>query len=265
MPQSTLPPTPHNDVNAALEDLSSSIVTALSSSFVGLYLGGSLALGDFDPKKSDIDFICVTAGDLSSEDIAALDKMHNAHWSSNNEWIKRLDGSYVPLQVVREWSSESRPYPFVEGEEFRVTIQGSALIQRYIVREYGVIVAGPNPKSFIESIDRDRLRSAQGDLLVRWWEPVLGDPGWLEQIQQQRFAVLTMCRALYTLEYGDVASKPLAGKWAKKTVEDEWTSLIDWALASAPDTDSNYLTRVLEFIEYVLQYGRRHHFSAMKG
>ena len=90
MPHYTLSPTPHNDVNTALEDLSSSIVTALGSSFVGLYLGGSLALGAFDPKNSDIDFICVTAGDLSSEAIAALDKMHNAYWNSNNEWIKRI-------------------------------------------------------------------------------------------------------------------------------------------------------------------------------
>jgi predicted nucleotidyltransferase len=32
----------------------------LRDRFIGLYLGGSLALGDFDPQRSDIDFVAVT-------------------------------------------------------------------------------------------------------------------------------------------------------------------------------------------------------------
>jgi hypothetical protein len=47
----------------------------------------------------------------------------------------------------------------------------------------------------------------------------------------QTYAVLTMCRMLYTLEAGQVISKPAAARWASQTLDSQWTSLIDRALA----------------------------------
>ena len=52
-------PTPYQDVNVFLNLLLSNIQSILGDHFIGLYLGGSLALGDFNPQRSDIDFVAV--------------------------------------------------------------------------------------------------------------------------------------------------------------------------------------------------------------
>ncbi|MHB8757047.1 MAG: nucleotidyltransferase domain-containing protein [Bacillota bacterium] len=69
-------PTPYPDVNALLSELLSSLRGILGDRFVGLYLHGSLAAGDFVPGRSDIDFLVVTDGDLSDEVVAVLKAMH---------------------------------------------------------------------------------------------------------------------------------------------------------------------------------------------
>ena len=48
-----LNPTPYSDVNAVLHDFLANIQAIVGSHFVGMYVSGSLALGDFDPDSSD--------------------------------------------------------------------------------------------------------------------------------------------------------------------------------------------------------------------
>ncbi|HTP07525.1 MAG TPA: nucleotidyltransferase domain-containing protein, partial [Anaerolineae bacterium] len=60
------------EVNAALRALLESAQAMLSDHFIGLYLYGSLASGDFNPRTSDIDFVIVTDVDLPAELIHAL-------------------------------------------------------------------------------------------------------------------------------------------------------------------------------------------------
>ena len=137
-------PTPYQDVNDFLALMLSALQTTLHRQLVGFYLGGSLALGDFNPQRSDIDFVVITADVLSTEMIAALAAMHASLWDSEANWAKRLDGSYMPQQVIRRWTPEHPPCPFVEGDSFTVTNQGSAVIQRHVLGEAGVVVAGPS-------------------------------------------------------------------------------------------------------------------------
>jgi predicted nucleotidyltransferase len=89
-------PTPYQDVNAALNLVLSNMRTILGDQLIGLYLGGSLALGDFSPHRSDIDFVAVTVDELPSETIVALEEMHTRLWTTGTKWVMKLDGSYVP-------------------------------------------------------------------------------------------------------------------------------------------------------------------------
>jgi hypothetical protein len=246
-------PTPYHDVNVALNLILSSLEGILRDQFVGLYLGGSLALGDFNPDRSDIDFVAVTVDDLLPETIVDLEAMHARLWATGTKWAMKLDGSYVPQKVLRHWTSASTPCPFVEADSFSITNQGSAVIQRHIVREYGLVVAGPSAHILIDLVDADGLRSSLQNLLEKWWRPLINDPAWVQQSEKQPFAVLTMCRALYTLEHGVVASKPVAAKWVQQATGDQWTALIEWALAWPHDTKLNHLASTLSLIQYALK------------
>ena len=70
--------TPHQDVNTFLGLLHANLQSVLGGRFVALYLGGSLALGDFNPQRSDIDFAVVTHDELPPDMVAALAQMHRA-------------------------------------------------------------------------------------------------------------------------------------------------------------------------------------------
>ncbi|HVU13359.1 MAG TPA: nucleotidyltransferase domain-containing protein, partial [Phototrophicaceae bacterium] len=68
--------TPYADINAVLYDFQQQIAVILGEYMVGMYVYGSLALGDFDPATSDIDFVVVTDGGISVDTFVALDRMH---------------------------------------------------------------------------------------------------------------------------------------------------------------------------------------------
>ena len=246
-------PTPYQEVNAFLNLLLSHMRSILGDHFAGLYIGGSLALGDFNPNRSDLDFVASTVDELPLETIVALEEMHTQLWNTGAKWARKLDGSYVPQHVLRRWTSNDMPCPFVEEDQFTITNQGSAVIQRYIIRQHGVVVAGPSPSTFIDLVGASDLRHALRDNVEQWWRPLLDDPDWVQQSQKQPFAILTMCRALYTLEHGIVASKPVAARWFQLMIGGEWTELIEWALAWPHDMKSNRLASTLSLIQYTLK------------
>jgi hypothetical protein len=70
----------------------------------------------------------------------------------------------------------------------------------------------------------------------------------------QPFAILTICRMLYTLEHGVVASKPVAARWCQQAIGQQWTELIEWALDWPHDTESSHLAATLSLIQYALDH-----------
>lgn len=247
-----LQPTPHPEVNMALHQLLTNMQATLGDQLVGLYLGGSLALGDFDHQRSDIDFVAVTAGELSPERIDALREMHSRLRSTGTKWAGRLDGSYVPQSVFRHWTADHPPSPFVEGESLILTQQGSAVIQRHILHQHGVVVTGPSLATLLDPVDRDELHSALREMLAKWWWPLLADPAWLQQRSKQPFAILTLCRTIYALEQGKVASKPVAARWCQQRLGQEWSGVIEWALTTPYPATADHLATTLRLIQYTL-------------
>jgi predicted nucleotidyltransferase len=69
-------PTPNVDINQLLELLLSSMQKILGEKLVGLYLYGSLVIGDFDPTISDIDLVAALASDPDDKEFEALQKWH---------------------------------------------------------------------------------------------------------------------------------------------------------------------------------------------
>jgi hypothetical protein len=226
-------PTPYRDVNEILALLNGQVVEVLGSQFVGMYLYGSLASGDFDPESSDIDFLIVTAGILDENTIDALNTMHQRIWNSGLKWVAKLEGSYLPKEHLPHFEKSGRVYPTVNEGEFYLSPHGSDwIIQRHIIRELGVVLAGPDPKSMIDAVTPDEIRRAVKGILEEWWFPMLDNPSWLRDrgTEYHAYAVLTMCRSLYALEHGEVVSKPIAARWAQKKLGDKWSRVIERSL-----------------------------------
>ena len=73
------------------------------------------------------------------------------------------------------------------------------IIQRYILRERGITVTGPDPKNLIAPVSSADLHWAVSEILQNWIKHFLDDPGKLKSRGYQSYTVLTLCRILYTL------------------------------------------------------------------
>jgi hypothetical protein len=264
-------PTPYPDVNALAHDLLKSLHAILGAQLAGMYLVGSLALGDFDPRESDLDLILVTAGALSDETSAALRDLHQRFDHSASAWAARVDAVYIPQEALREPSPTAARYPTLHWPE-PLTLQQLETgwpIQRDTLREHGIVVSGPDPRSLLDPVPPDELRRASAAKVAEWRARAHGDPGWVAQLRARRehtYVVVTLCRLLYTLDTGSVASKPVAARWAARTLASRWSELIGRAIteprANAAVVPEDAVNDVLALLEYTDERYRRRQATA---
>src|SRR6266508_1292598 len=254
-------PTPYSDINEILNLLLTHVKEILGDQFVGMYLYGSLSSGDFNPKTSDIDFLIVTTSTLSDKAITELESLHHQIWKSGLKWAAKLEGSYIPKRDIRRHNPRSAPCPTVNEGMFYLDKRGSDLIiQRHVIREQGIVLAGPEPKTLIDPVSPEDIRRAVVGVLHEWWFPMLEDPTWLKKhgAEYHAFAILTMCRALYALKHGTIVSKPTAARWAQDALGERWSQIIERALAARPDKpDHRLFDESLELIRFTREQTKK--------
>jgi hypothetical protein len=231
-----------------------------------MYLVGSLALGDFHPQESDLDLVVVTRGALSDETVAALRDLHQRFDHSASAWAAHLDAAYIPQDVLREPSPTAARYPVLQWPEQLMLghLDSGWPIWRYTLREYGIVVSGPDPHSLLDPVQPDDLRRASAAKVEEWQVRARGDPEWVARLHGRRehmYVVVTLCRLLYTLDTGSVASKPVAARWAEATRASRWSELIGRA-TTEPRTNSADVTEdvvhdALAFLEYTSEQYRQ--------
>ena len=241
-------PTPYADVNAVVAELLARVRTVLGPRFIGLYLDGSLAIGAFDPAKSDLDFLVVTDDHLPEAVVQALHDMH-AQLATASAWGPEIEGSYIPRDALRRFDAANAQHPYIDRGSASLAVERHDvdwIVHRHVLREHGVAVVGPELKTLIDPVTPADLRGAVREMLDGWWRPDPACRAKLDHPFYRAYAVLTMCRMRYTLVHGTVVSKPVAAEWAQTTCP-RWRSLIDDALAWSRETPPA-LDATLDFI-----------------
>jgi predicted nucleotidyltransferase len=245
--------TPYPDINQVLEGLLAEVQAVLGERLVGLYLYGSLASGDFVPGRSDIDFVVVTEGEIPARMVLALEAMHNRLWGAGAKWALKLEGSYITRQALRRYNPADGPFPCINEGRFYLSHHASDwVLQRHVLLESGVAVAGPDIRTMIDPVSADEIRLAVQGYLREWWQPMLGNPERLRSREYQAYATLSMCRALYTLQHGRVASKTASARWAQGTLGKGWIDLIENALAWPAGEQLDEMDKTLDFMRFCL-------------
>ncbi len=226
----------------------------LGPEWIGLYIHGSLAYGDFDPQTSDIDFLVVTRTEVSEAAFLRLKEMHRRLFSSGLSWSQKLEGAYLPRTHLRRHEPAQPPIPWlgVDGHFARETLGRDWIIQRWILREKGIAVEGPQIKGMIDPVSPADLKGAVLGSLQEWWSPPFPSPERFLEASYRAYAVLTMCRSLYVVEHGRIASKPEAARWAL-TAFPEWKPLILEALEGQRSPLTGELKDTFDFIQYTLR------------
>jgi len=252
--------TPYPDVNALLLELLRNVQHILGDHLIGMYLDGSLANGDFD-EASDIDFVVVTDEEVSATHFAALQAMHDHLATTDSPWAIQLEGSYIGQHALRRYDPANALHPNIErgpGERLKLVHHDAAwIVHRYIVRERGITMVGPAPQTLIDPISPTLLQQAMLSFLPGWAAHLLNDPAQITHRGYQSYIVLSLCRVLYTLQYGTVGSKPAAARWAQEAVSERWVPLIErtWEGRhnAGEEPSPEDINETLEFLQYTIE------------
>ncbi|MBX5328987.1 MAG: DUF4111 domain-containing protein [Candidatus Bathyarchaeota archaeon] len=211
-----------------LEEAFTSVHSVLRDNLVGIYLYGSLAMGCFNPKSSDIDIILVVKKGLSKE--------------QRNKVVEYLKGisskdRRIELSIIRESVVRNPRYPIMVdlhfeywGEVFENERDNEILSNLYTTRKRGFCVWGKPIDNVFSKIPAEyHLRSVIEDLehtrkyLHENPENVGYDPA--------VYWILGSCRILAFIREEKVLSKLEGGQWGLANLPKEYHDLIEQALA----------------------------------
>jgi hypothetical protein len=215
------------DVTEIVETLLAGVHGVLKEKLVALYLRGSLVTGDFEPEASDVDFWAVTDRPVSEQEFAALSQLHIQLGRLPNRYGDQLEGPYIDRAATRRYQPGQRHPTIGRGEELKWTKHGyNWLLERWMLREAGLTLFGPEPQALIDPVPPEALRQAILLRLPDWdaWARQPDDPDWQLHRGHKAYVVETMCRVLYTLATGKLASKPQAVAWAITELPEPWCS-----------------------------------------
>jgi predicted nucleotidyltransferase len=218
---------PSAETNALPDELLARMKAALGPSLLGLYLYGSMVAGDFDDDISDIDLLAVTAADIADDEFSALDQMHSTFVHEHPARNDRLDIVYISEAALRDFGSRPCNIAIISpGEPFHaIKADPGWLMNWYAVQERGRALHGPLPNTFIKPISKEEFIQVVRAQARSW-------STWIHNAhtrKSQAYAILTMCRALYTWTHGEQVSKHRAAAWAQEVLP-EWSALIEDAL-----------------------------------
>jgi Aminoglycoside adenylyltransferase, C-terminal domain/Nucleotidyltransferase domain len=204
------------------------IVDALGSSLVGLYVYGSLATGDFEPHVSDIDLIAVLRDPPDEALARTLGTVHEELARAEPEWQDRVEVDYVSARGLAHCRTHATTIVRISpGEPLHMIEAGrDFLLDWYPARRDGISLEGPRLDSLIPPIPEaeylEEVRKYLAGFRSRFDDDA--SPG------SQAYAILTMCRGVAALRFGERLSKREAG--ARIQLEfPRWSLLIDRALA----------------------------------
>jgi predicted nucleotidyltransferase len=267
---STSFPTSNSELNAVLDEFVKSVQQVIKENFVSAYLLGSFAVGDWD-NDSDVDFTIVVEHDLSETDLIALQAMHARIYDLESEWSKHLEGSYFPKSILKSGSTAKKELWYLDNTHDNLILSNhdNTLVVRWVVREYGITLAGIAPKEFMDPLTTDDLRQEILSTMQEWADEIFSGRWKMENKWAQPYAVLSYCRMLHSLHTGRIASKLSGAQWAKSTLDNRWAGLIQraWNERQNPSlkvrqlAEPSEVKNTLDFIRFALELGQSHEFS----
>jgi len=231
-------------VRAQLAGLLEPTEALLGRNLVGVYLHGSLALGCFNPVRSDLDLLIVVERPLLRDrkyglvmdlltrsgapcplelSVLALEDLHpwrhpatfQFHWSER--W-RACYATQVPGPAWLRWSDGAEQKP--DGSPRRDPDLAAHVMMTHARGR--VLLGRPIAAVFPEVPAADFIDSIVGDARA-----IAADPA-----ANPVYSVLNLCRALHYLREGSIDSKAEGGAWAARMLRGEERALVRQALAA---------------------------------
>lgn len=240
-------------ISSLLDELQTGIASVLADDFVGLYLFGSVVYGDFTEGVSDIDLLAVSRRVINEADIDRLRQVHHQLAAHHLDWDDRIEVAYQSMRGLRAFRTERSPMGIISpGEPIHLVDAGVEwLMNWYFVLDHGVTLAGPPPETIIAPVPHELFVEAARDYAREWSKRIHG----ATNQRGESYAILSVCRALYTHHTGEPVSKLRAARWMQVRYP-AWSDLIEMALERRVSADDNgpvdTFNETVRFVEMVV-------------
>jgi hypothetical protein len=164
-----------------------------------LYVGGSLASGDYHPGVSDLDLVALLGTPLA--DVRPVEALHRRIIAAEPLGAK-LHCAYVPVAAIDDVAAEHPT--FTTGRFWPMHLSGVA---RAEVLRNGLTAVGPPPAELIPPVSDAALRAAVRGELTGYWSGAVRKPHiWLQDTYVD-LGLVTLARAEITLQENRLPSK----------------------------------------------------------
>lgn len=243
------------EVRTQVETLAAGIKHVLDDALVGIYVHGSLALGCFNPQRSDVDVLVVTRRTIDERtqwQLAPVLLSSSTPRARPRTAPYPLEISFLTEAQLRPWRYPT-PYDVHFSESWRAWVEAgewkrggedhdlAAHIR--VVRDAGIALLGPDPREVFPEVPDDDFE----DSLLR-------DFDWSREQNRSLYSVLSGSRIWAALTEGGLHSKASGAEWALQRAPKEFGPLIDRALAlyrgelDDEELDPGDVSRYLDFL-----------------
>jgi hypothetical protein len=229
------------------------VVDSVMPGFVeGLYVVGSYALDDWQPGRSDIDIVAVTAEPATDEDFGSLRTAHAL--LTERQPLPHIDGPYLAWADLiaapatglhRPWTLDGELHH--DGECFEINP-----VTWYSLATCGVTVRGPAPDTLDIWVNtEDRVRFVADNLTSYWAElaeqveNTCDDPTAKFAMESFEWCALGALRLHYTAFTGDVTSKRGAGEYGLTVTPDYMHDTLRAALHARANDEHEVTTAMM--------------------
>ncbi|MEU6389684.1 nucleotidyltransferase domain-containing protein [Streptomyces sp. NPDC046939] len=188
-----------NETDLLLKRFVSEVQRAVPT--VAVWAHGSLALGDFQPGRSDLDILAVVEEPVSDGQKKALTALHR-RLLAEEEAAAKLHCSYMVVAELGEVAADH--VTWAHGELYARPVTP---VTRQELHTGGLALHGPDPSELLPPLAPGELREFVRHDLESYWLPVTRKPWlWLKDPWVD-LGLLVLARATVTLRDGRLISK----------------------------------------------------------
>jgi hypothetical protein len=141
--------------------------TLTNEAVAGVYLTGSVALGDYRHGQSDLDILTLTTRPLTDGELSALEAMHT---ELERGAQPHADATYVPRDCVGTLpSKDAAGHGYVVDGVFHRGGHSQSLVTWAILNQCGVALRGPAAESLDAAPDQGEFRAWNLRNLEEYW------------------------------------------------------------------------------------------------
>lgn len=245
-----------------LQEYLSLVDRQLAGMMRAFYIEGSVALGGFNERFSDIDFVAIIDRQTTQTEVDTLRHIHDVVRKHHPRW--QMMGSYLQADDLERAGDRIEPCPVyhdgILGLDGHFELHS---VEGWILKHRGIAVVGPEPHDLPFIVDWDLIIAKMRVNLNTYWARWTRRPDKIAITLSDwgvQWTVLGVLRQFYSFRENAITTKRKAGEYALTCMPAGWHRLIREAIhIREGDEKTLYRSRVartiqtVNFLRYVIR------------